>query len=203
MMQIRPEFKEFIGSSSWGKQKGFYEPTTEELQSQAFQLPVDETLQGPISRSHLDYLNIGHNAADFNKLSPEMKARAQEVVDRRGTWGEIEEAHPEQGKLACIHMSNVAAAHKSLIGTMLGPHGPALAHFMEALAEKTGVDGLASLRIGVGGVDMVAGDVYPVTSQEYMGAKLPGVTAEPVARVYIDLTNGTSFLLPDDKFRGA
>lgn len=202
-MQIRPEFKQFIGSSSWGQQKGFYEPTSEELEAQAFQLPVDESLYGPISRSHLDFLNIGHNAQDFNKLSPEVRARAQEVAERGGTWGEIQEAHPEQGKLACIHMSNVADAHKGLIGTMLGPHGPALAHFMEALAEKTGVDGLASLRIGVGGVDMVAGDVYQVTPQEYMGSKLNGVTGEPVARVYIDMTNGTSFLLPDDKFRGA
>lgn len=202
-MQIRPEFKQFIGSSYSAPQTNFYEPTTEELQAGAFQLPVDETLYGPISRSHLDFLNIGHNAEGFNKLSPEVKARAQEVADRGGTWGEIQDAHPEQGKLACIHMSNVADAHKGLIATMLGPHGPALAHFMEALAEKTGVEGLASLQIGFGGEDMVAGDVYAVTPQEYMGGKLNGITGEPVARVYIDMTNGTSFLLPEDKFRGA
>lgn len=203
-MNVRPEFQRFIGSTAWGRQKDFHTPTADQLQSNTFQVPVAEGLEGAIHRSHLDFLNIGHNVTDFNELDPDIKSFALEVADRRGTWGEIE-SRGDQGRLAVIHMSNVVHAQKSLLGTMLGPVGPALMDFMNALSENipAAAGRLVSLGVVSGGRDMMTGDVYAVTPHEYAASTMNGISGEPIARVSVDLATGTAYRWPDEAFTGA
>lgn len=202
-MNVRPEFQRFIGSHAWGKQKDFHNPSADQLATNTFEVPVTEGLEGAIHRSHLDFLNIGHNASEFNELDPEIKSFAQEVADRRGTWGEIE-SKGDQGRLAAIHMSNVVHAQRSLLGTMLGPAGPALMDFMNALTENIpAAEGqLVSLGIHAGSRDMVTGDVYKVTPHEYGGTTLNGISSDPIGRVSVDLATGTAYLWPQEVLEG-
>ncbi|MEW6281372.1 MAG: hypothetical protein AB1758_22375 [Candidatus Eremiobacterota bacterium] len=209
-MEIRPEFQQFIGSSSWGKQNGmFFTPGDSELQAGAFEVPVDPAIntQGALSRYYLDLINIGHNASDFNAMDPGVQEFATQLAQRRGLYQELIDAHGDAGKKAMIHMTNVADAHQGLIDTMLSPAGPALVNLTEAVAANVAqsMGGPVALAIGTAWPTkgLVAADVYRVERQEYMGAELPGVyDKEPVARVYLDLENGVGYQLPDDKFQG-
>lgn len=200
-MNIRPEFQQFIGGGSWGKQKGFYEPSMEELQSNCFELPVDQSMMGPMSRLHLDFLNIGHNVEGFNQLPAATRQQAEAIADRRGTYAEVQAL--EKGNLAAIHMSNVAEAQRNLLGTMLGP-GFGVMEAMDALAPHVPQAEGRKVNIGVGqsSRDCIAADVYPLSDVSYMGQTMKGITQDPIGRVYIDMTNGTAFMLPDDAFNG-
>ncbi len=200
-MTIRPEFKQFISSGSWGKQRGFYEPSSDEVQANAFQLPVDSSMTGSFRRMHLDLLNIGHNVQGFNSLPEATRTEAEAIANRGGTYGEVQAL--EKGDLAACHMSNVASAQRSLIGSVLGPGFGAL-QAMEALAPHVSRAQGGQVNIGVGqfSSECIAADVYPVSDVSYMGQSMKGITQDPIGRVYIDLTNGTAFMLPDDVFDG-
>lgn len=199
MPSLTPEFRQFIGSAAWGKQKEFHHPTDEQLEKGTFQVPVQDGLYGAISQSHLDFLNIGHNTDSFNALDPEIKSFAQEVAERRGTFAEIQ-AKGEQGKYAAIHMSNVNSAQRHLISTLLGPAGVALTQFNEELSKQLPEckDSLVSLGIRTGSGDMVSGDVYAVTPREYMGAPINGISGKPIARVSVDFSTGDAYLWPQE-----
>lgn len=200
-MDIRPEFQRFIGSGSWGKQQGFYKPTMEELQAGAFQLPLDRSQLGAMHRMHLDLLNIGHNVEGFNQLPEETRQATEAIFDRRGTYAEIRQL--PQGDMAAIHTSNAFEAQRSLVNTLMGP-GLGVFQAMEALAPRMpgNPSELVSIGTGMGSTTCVAADVYPVETVNLMGQDMKGITGDPIGRVYIDLTNGTAFLMPDDKFHG-
>lgn len=199
IVPVSPKFRKFIGSAAWGEQKEFHNPTNEQLDKGTFKVPVQDGLYGAISQSHLDFLNIGHNTDKFNALDPEIKSFAESVAERRGTFAEIQ-AKGEQGKYAAIHMSNVASAQKHLISTLLGPAGIVLTQFNEQLAAHLpGSEGkLVSLGIRSGSGDMVSGDVYSVTSREYMGAPINGISGKPIARVSVDFSTGDAYLWPQE-----
>lgn len=200
-MNIRPEFQQFISGGSWGKQQGFYEPSMEELQAGAFEIPLDKSDMGAMSRAHLDFLNIGHNVEGFNELPEATRKGAQAISDRNGTWAEVE-GLPE-GQLARIHMSNVHEAQRSMLGNLIGP-GFGVMQAMEALAPRTpNADGrLVSIGMRQGSENFIAADLYPLNDVSYMGQTMKGITEGPIGRVYVDLSNGTAFMMPDDKFHG-
>lgn len=100
-------------------------------------------------------------------------------------------------------MSNVAAAQRTMLAALIGP-GYGVMQAIDALAPHVlHADG-RPVNIGVGQAsrDCVAADVYPLSDVTSMGQTMQGITEQPIGRVYLDLTNGTAFMLPDDAFNG-